>query len=88
MKKAEDGDAFYKVKHRHYNPVASLEYARVNMSIIYVMMHKLTAPINMLSHSKTPKTQRVEGFTHTRKASDFFLLPPTEVVRLSPQKLC
>ena len=57
MKKAEDGDAFYKVKHRHYNPVASLEYARVKMSIIYFMMHTQAAPINMLSHSKTPKTQ-------------------------------
>ena len=55
MKKTEDGDALYKVKHRHYNPVTSLKYARVNMSIIYVMMHTQAAPINMLSHSKTPK---------------------------------
>ena len=30
MKKTEDGDTFYEVVHKHENPVASLNYARIN----------------------------------------------------------
>ena len=46
--------------HRHENPVASLEHTHVNLSIIYVTTHEQKAPINMLSHNKTPKIQQVE----------------------------
>ena len=46
--------------HRHENPVASLEHAHVNLSIIHVTTHEQKAPINMLSHNKTPKIQQVE----------------------------
>ena len=35
-KKTENRDAFSEVEHKHNNPVASLEYARVSKSIIYV----------------------------------------------------
>ena len=60
-------EAFFLVEHRHNNPIASLDYARVNKSILYLTMHKQKAPINMLVCSKT---QHVEGFTHKEITSD------------------
>ena len=72
MKIAKETDAVSKVKHRCNNPVTSLEYACVNKSILYVTTHKRKAPINMLSRSKTPKPQQVEGFTHMRITSTYF----------------
>ena len=56
MKKPGKSDAVAEVKHRHSNPFASLQYARVNKSIIYITMHKQKAPINVLPHSKALKT--------------------------------
>ena len=40
MKKTEDedSDAFSEVEHKHNNLVASLDYAQINRSIIYVTM--------------------------------------------------
>ena len=35
MKKTEDSDPVSLVKHKHDNPVASLDYALVNKSMIY-----------------------------------------------------
>ena len=60
------------VEHRHDNPVANLEYARVNKSIIYVTRHERNASINKLSLSKTTSTQQVESFTQPREISDYF----------------
>ena len=34
MRKTEESDAIYKVKHRNDNPVTNLEYAIINKSII------------------------------------------------------
>ena len=45
--------------HRQENSVASLEHAHINLAIIYVTTHEQKAPINMLSHNKTPKIQQV-----------------------------
>ena len=59
-KKTEDRDAFSDEEHRHKNPVASIDYALINKSIIYFTTHKRKAPINMLSRSKAPKTQQLE----------------------------
>ena len=56
--------------HRHDNLVVNLKYERVDKSIIYVVMHKLKASINMLSRSKT---QQLEGFTNIRMTSDFLV---------------
>ena len=36
MNKAEDSGSFREVTHKHDDPVASLDYACVNKSIIYV----------------------------------------------------
>ena len=36
MKKTEGSDAFSKVEHKYGNTVASLDYAHVNKSIIYI----------------------------------------------------
>ena len=38
-KKEEDRDTFSEGEHRNDNSVASIKYARVNKSIIYVPMH-------------------------------------------------
>ena len=38
----------------------------------YVTMHERKALINMLSRSKTPKTQQVEGFMEARITNDSF----------------
>ena len=53
------------------NEAASLEYAHINKSIIYATMHEQKALINMLSRSKRPKAQQVEGFTHIRITSNY-----------------
>ena len=37
MKKPEESDAVYEVNHRHVNSVASLQCARVNKSITYIL---------------------------------------------------
>ena len=66
MKKIKETDGFFKLEHRHDYSITSLECARVNKSIIYVTTHVRKAPIHMLSRRKTPKTQQVECFTHTR----------------------
>ena len=42
MKKAEGSDTFSEVKHTHKNPVASLDYAHINKSIIYVALRYIT----------------------------------------------
>ena len=55
---------FPEIKNRHDDLVASVEYARVNESIIYATTHEEKSLINVLSSSKTPKMQQVEGFTH------------------------
>ena len=34
MRKTDESDAIYKVKHRNDNPVANLEYAIINKSTI------------------------------------------------------
>ena len=54
---------------RHDNPVVSIECARVKKSIIYVTVRKQKAPINMLSHSKAPKTQQNCCYIHKSKTS-------------------
>ena len=54
------------MEHKHDYAVASVEY------VAYVTAHERKVPINKLSRSKTPETQQVEGFTHSRKTSDFF----------------
>ena len=46
---------FSEVDHKLNNLVASFECALVNVSIIYITMHKENAPINILSCSKAPK---------------------------------
>ena len=46
--------------------------ARVNKLIIYVTMYKQKAPINMLSCSKAPKTQKKCGYIHAGKTGGFF----------------
>ena len=58
--KTGDSDAFSKVEHRDDNPVASLEYARVNKSIIhvYVAKHEKRSPISMLPSRKTLKSSQ------------------------------
>ena len=61
-------DTVAEVKHRHGNSVASLERARVNQSIIYIIMRK-KAPIYKLSRSKAPKTQKICHYRHARKTS-------------------
>ena len=69
----KESDEVSKVEHRHGNSVTSLEYAHVNKSIIiYATTHERKAFINMLSRSKRPKAQQVEGFTHMRITSNYF----------------
>ena len=46
----EESDAIFEVKHRHGNPVISLQCA----SVIHIAMHENKAPIYKLSHSNTP----------------------------------
>ena len=60
------------MEHRHDNPVASFERARVNMSIVYVTMGKLKAPINILSRSEAPKTQIAIMDMREKKQWTFF----------------
>ena len=67
---------FSKVKHRHGNPVASFECALVNKSIIYVTMHKQTAPINMLFRSKAPKNTTNCCYGHAAKTGGLFFIVP------------
>ena len=52
--------------------VASLEYAHINKCIAYVTTHERKAPTYWLFRNKAPKTQQVDGFTPSRKASDIF----------------
>ena len=74
MKKPGASDAFSKVEHKHENPVASLDYARIIKSImyLYVTMHKQNAPINILHRSKAPKTQKLSIFNIREKSVIFF----------------
>ena len=70
MKTPEESDTVFKVEHRHGNSVASLQYTRVNKSIIFITMRKRKAPTNMLSRSKVPKApkaQQVAGHKHFEK---------------------
>ena len=75
------------MKNRHDNPVASLEYARVNKSIIYFTTRERKSPINRLSHSKILKTQQVEGLTHPKKASDFLVTAHRDSTFAPPENL-
>ena len=84
MKKTEDIDTFYKVKHRHEALVTSLDYANIHKSIIYVT----TRVAKCTNLNKTPITQPVEGFMHPRKTSDIFQLPSTGMLSLRQQKPC
>ena len=70
MKTPEESDTVFKVKYRHGNSVASLQYTRVNKSIIFITMRKRKAPINMLSCSKVSKAQQVAGYKHFEKQED------------------
>ena len=47
---------------------------QVNKSIIYVMMQKQKAPINMLSRSKAPKAQQIAVTDMREKPVDFFMV--------------
>ena len=40
-------------------------------SLLYIL-HKQKAPINMLSHSKAPKTKQIAGYKHKTRPMDFF----------------
>ena len=59
------------VEYKHENPIASLDYALVNKSII-VTTREQKSPINLLRRSKAPKEQQIEHCQHLRKTSDFF----------------
>ena len=43
MKKTEDSDAFFKLEHKHDNPVASLEYERADKFYVTSRKHLSTA---------------------------------------------
>ena len=60
------------IEHRQGNSFASLQCARVDKSIIYVTTHNRKALINMLSCSKTSKTQPNAVYRHKRKNSELF----------------
>ena len=45
VKKPEKSEAVSEVKHRHGNSAANLKCARVNKSIIYIIVRKEKAPI-------------------------------------------
>ena len=70
--KAKNSDVFSEAEHWHKNPVASLGYARINKSIIYITKHKQKAPIYQLSRSKAKKTQQVVSYKHMSKPVDFY----------------
>ena len=55
-------------KHTHTSSAASFEYSHVSKSLIYVIMRELKASIYKLS-SRAPKTKKIEGHQHRRKAS-------------------
>ena len=50
------------------------QVASVNKSVIYTIMRKEKAPVYKLSHSKSPKTQKICHYTHARKTGGLFLL--------------
>ena len=81
INETEYSEVFFKVQHRHDNPVTCLECARVNKSIIYVTTLERKAPINKLSRSKTQQV-------FEEKTSDFFQLLLTRMMRLHPRRLC
>ena len=61
--KTKKSNTFADEMHRHGSSFASLEYALVNKSIIYLYMyttmHKQKAPINIMSCRKPPKNNKV-----------------------------
>ena len=72
MKKTKNSKAFFKSEHKHDNPVLFLDCVCAKISVIHVTTRSEKPPISNLFYNKTPKTQQVEGFTHVRKASEFF----------------
>ena len=62
MKKAEGSDTFSEVKHTHKNPVASLGYAHINKSIIYVAIHHPSTCCLPAKHPKHRKLSIVSDF--------------------------
>ena len=69
----EEYDAFIsKDKHKHGNPVKSLEYAQIKGTVIRVAAHKRKSTHKHVVPYQNTKTQQFEGFTHTRKSGDYF----------------
>ena len=69
-KKTPESDAFFDREHRLDNPIASLQCARVNESIIHVTPKSEKHPSTCYS-KQTPKTQQVESFMSIKITSDF-----------------
>ena len=60
MRKTENGDTFFKVKHKHDNQFASLG-THTLASLLFMLQHdERKPPINKLFRSKTLKTQQRE----------------------------
>ena len=72
MKKTKYSNAFTKVKHRHYNPVSSLDDVRVNKSIIFVTTHEQKSIYLQIIPQQSTKNQQVEGYKHLKKTSGHF----------------
>ena len=58
--KTNERDTFSEVEHRHDNPVASLDSACANKSIIYVTMHERKTPIkHVIPQQNLPKHKKL-----------------------------
>ena len=76
-----DSNAFSNVEHKHKNPVASLDYARVLNSIIYVKIRERTAPIN-IDVVQRQSTQNTASCALSKK-TDATLAPAKTLLILS-----
>ena len=56
MKKTEDSDAFFKLEHKHDNPVASLEYERADKFYVTSRKRQSTKQSKHNSRALTTKT--------------------------------